>query len=203
VEAIHHPLRLDVLRDMGRYTALVNSVPTTGFGRTFDWSANRLSHNASWRAWLDGELRLEHRLEVLRRHRMLAPAALRRLRTLLLAIGRKRTAPTLNHGDMRLKNVIVDAGGKITAIIDWEECCSQIAPYWDVSLALHDLSIDAKQAFLEGYGLSPKELIAIAPSVRALNLINYAPAIERAAGDRAQLDVFRARLAGALDLYAL
>jgi aminoglycoside phosphotransferase (APT) family kinase protein len=202
-EAIHHPLRLDVLRDMGRYTALINSVPTTGFGRTFEWSANRLSHNASWKAYLDSELALEHRLEVLRKHRMLAPAKLRKLRGLLLAIGRKRKAPTLNHGDMRLKNVIVDEAGKITAIIDWEECCSQIAPYWDVSLALHDLSIDAKQAFLEGYGLSREDIVAIAPSLRALNVINYAPAIERAGSDRAKLDGFRLRLSGALDLYAL
>jgi aminoglycoside phosphotransferase (APT) family kinase protein len=202
-EAIHHPLRLDVLRDMGRYTALINSVPTTGFGRTFEWSANRLSHNASWSAYLESELGLERRLEILKKHRMLPPLALRKLRELVLAIGRKRKAPSLNHGDMRLKNVIVDDAGKIVALIDWEECCSQIAPYWDVSLALHDLSIDAKQAFLEGYGLSPKEVIAMAPSLRALNIINYAPAIERAAGDRAALDQFRVRLSGALDLYAL
>jgi aminoglycoside phosphotransferase (APT) family kinase protein len=125
------------------------------------------------------------------------------VRELLLAIGRKRKAPSLNHGDMRLKNVIVDAAGKITAIIDWEECCSQIAPYWDLSVALHDLSVDAKQAFLEGYGLSPKDLGALAPSLRALNIVNYAPAIERAARDRVALDWFRARLAGALDLYTL
>lgn len=202
-EAIHHPLRLDVLRDMGRYTALINSVPTNGFGRTFEWSANRLSHNASWSAYLESELALDRRLEILRKHRMLGPRELSKLRALLLAIGRKRRPPTLNHGDMRLKNVIVDDAGKIAAIIDWEECCSQIAPFWDVSLALHDLSIDAKQAFLEGYGLSPKEVVAIAPSLRALNLINYAPAIERAAGDRAALDGYRMRLSGALDLYAL
>src|SRR5512134_2918724 len=95
-EAIHHPQRLDVLRDMGRYTALINSVPTTGFGRTFEWSANRLSHNASWSAYLESELALEHRLEILQKTRMLAPAVLRRLRGLLLALGRKRKSPTLN-----------------------------------------------------------------------------------------------------------
>jgi aminoglycoside phosphotransferase (APT) family kinase protein len=53
---------------------------------------------------------------------------------------------------MRLKNVMVDEAGKITAVIDWEFCSSNVAPYWD--LALHDLSVDAKQAFLGGYGVS-------------------------------------------------
>jgi hygromycin-B 4-O-kinase len=202
-EAIHHPGRLDVLREMGRYTALINSVPTTGFGQTFDWSANRLSRNDSWADFLKNELRLEQRLETLARHRMLPPKSLRKLRGLLRQIGDKRRRPTLNHGDMRLKNVIADERGTIVAIIDWEECCSQVAPYWDVSLALHDLSIDAKQAFLEGYGLSPKQLVAMAPFIRALNVINYTPAIAKAAADKTQLDQFRARLAGAFDLYAL
>ena len=36
----------------------------------------------------------------------------------------------------------------------WEFCSSNVAPYWDLSLALHDLSIDAKQASLGGYGVS-------------------------------------------------
>jgi hygromycin-B 4-O-kinase len=202
-EAIHHPGRLDVLRRMGRLTALINSVPTTGFGRTFDWSANRLSRNDSWSEFLKAELCVEQRLETLRRTRMLPPQSLRKLRRLLEAIGQKRRRPTLNHGDMRLKNVIADAGGTVVAIIDWEESCSQIAPYWDVSLALHDLSIDAKQAFIEGYGLSPRQLVAITPFIRALNVINYVPAIDKAAGNKAQLDHFRARLAGAFDLYSI
>lgn len=202
-EAIHHPGRLDVLRDMGRYTALINSVRTTGFGRTFDWSANRLSRNDSWGEFEKNELHLERRLETLKRHRMLPPKSLRRLRALLREIGATRRHPTLNHGDMRLKNVIVDAAGTIVAIIDWEECCSQIAPYWDISLALHDLSIDAKQAFVEGYGLSPRQVVTMAPFIRALNIINYAPVIDKAARNKAQLDHFRARLAGAFDLYAI
>ena len=64
-------------------------------------------------------------------------------------------------------------------------------------------AIDAKQAFLEGYGLSPRQVIAMAPVLRALNVINYAPAVARAAGNREKLEQFRLRLAGALDLYTL
>jgi aminoglycoside phosphotransferase (APT) family kinase protein len=204
-EAIHHPERLSVLTEMGRYTALINQVPTNGFGKTFDWSSNQLSRNDSWSGYLQDELCLETRLATLTRQRMITDAQARRCKSLLQSIGRKRKRPTLNHGDMRLKNVIVDDEGRITAIIDWEECCSQIAPYWDLSLALHDLSIDAKQAFLEGYGLPEKDIVAMAPVLRALNLINYAPTIERLVRDRrrAELAHYRTRLSGALDLYLL
>lgn len=204
-EATHHPARLDILEEMGRYAALINSVPTTGYGKTFDWSENRLSRNDTWPAFLRDELHLDERLEILRKHRMLDAARLRKVEALLQGIGRKRRHPTLAHGDMRLKNVIVDDAGTIVAIIDWEESCSQIAPYWELSLALHDLSIDAKQAFLEGYGVSEGEIVKMAPALRALNLINYAPAIERMAGRReaARLASYRTRLSGALDLYSV
>lgn len=61
-----------------------------------------------------------------------------------------------NHGDLRMKNVLVDQDGGICAILDWEKCMSIVAPHWELALALHDLSIDEKQAFLAGYGLSPE-----------------------------------------------
>ncbi|WP_245433814.1 phosphotransferase [Methylocystis hirsuta] len=35
-------------------------------------------------------------------------------------------SPVLNHGDMRLKNVVADASGAITAVIDWECCASNV-----------------------------------------------------------------------------
>ena len=49
-----------------------------------------------------------------------------------------------------------------------------------MSLALHDLSVDAKQAFLEGYGMSPAQVLEAAPVLRAFNVLNYAQAVDRA-----------------------
>jgi hygromycin-B 4-O-kinase len=45
----------------------------------------------------------------------------------------------------------------------------------------------------------------IAPHLKALNLLNYAPYLQRAAeaGDAVQLERCRIRLSGALDLYSL
>ena len=39
---------------------------------------------------------------------------------------------------------MVDDDGEIAAIIDWEECLSTIAPQFELSISLHDLSIDEK-----------------------------------------------------------
>jgi hypothetical protein len=103
------------------------------------------------------------------------------------------------------KNVLVDYAGTVKALIDWEFCTSNIAPYWDLSLALHDLSIDEKQELMAGYGLSEAEVREMGPALRAFNLINYAPYVAEAAEakDTARLECYRTRLNGALDLFSL
>jgi aminoglycoside phosphotransferase (APT) family kinase protein len=109
----------------------------------------------------------------------------------------------MNQGDLRLKNVLVDANGRISAILDWENCTSNLAPEWDLSIALHDLSIDEKEAFLRGYGLSPRALSAIAPAIKAFNVLNYVPEIDRLVEEAdGQLAHYRNRLRGDLDLYS-
>jgi hygromycin-B 4-O-kinase len=201
--ATDHPDRLRILRELGRYAAGINRIRTVGFGSTFDWSDNELSRNACWRDFLAGEFGLRRRLELLARQRMLPAARLRALRATVEA-GAGACGPRLVHGDLRLKNVLVDDEGAIVAIIDWEDCSSNLAPQWELSIALHDLSIDAKEALIAGYGLSPAGLKRAAPLMKALNILNYADDIARAveAGDEAGLDRYRMRLAGMFDLYS-
>jgi hygromycin-B 4-O-kinase len=204
-DATAHPERLRVLRELGRYAALVNSICTSGFGATFDWSSNRLSRNETWTDFLHAELKLDARLAILERYGMLAGTVLERLRATLEGLGAEPLEPALTHGDVRLKNVIVDERGEIVALLDWENCTSNVAPHWELSIALHDLSIDEKQAFLAGYGLPERRVAEIAPAMKAINLVNYAPKIEELAEarDGVTLEQYRTRLSGALDLYSL
>lgn len=202
-EATFHPSRMQILHEMGRYTALINSITTTGFGATFDWSNDQLSRNHTWNEFLHKELKIEARLEFLMKHLFLPVEQTKRIRLILEQMAGLSLRPVLNHGDIRLKNVIVDADGLIVAIIDWEHCMSNVTP-WEFSLALHDLSVDEKQEFLEGYGLRGREMAELAPLVKALNVINYAPELERLleSNDLVCLERYRMRLSGTLDLYS-
>lgn len=204
-EATFHRERLKIVREMGAIAALINSIPTNNFGGTFDWSSNLLSINETWREFLEKELRFEERLATLEKRKMLAPALIKKIRKTLLDAGRAKIKPHLTHGDIRLKNVMADEEGKIVALLDWEHATSNLAPHWELSIALHDFSIDEKLMFLEGYGLKEKKLEEIMPVVKAINLINYAPEIERlaAAKDTARLEQYRTRLSGTLDLYTI
>jgi hygromycin-B 4-O-kinase len=201
-EGTHHPARLEIARELGALARRMHGIRTSGYGPTFDWSSNTLSKRESWREYLHVELRVDERIAVLARHRMLSPDALRELRAFVRRMAQWNVRPRLNHADLRLKNAIVDAKGRVAAVIDWENCESNLAPQWDLAFALHDLGIDAKHAFVAGYGLRARELVAMAPTVRTINLLSYAPTIEAmgAARDRAGLELYRARLAGALDL---
>lgn len=203
--ATFHPNRLEIVREMGRYAVLINSIKTDGFGSTFDWSSNLLSRNESWTDYLESELRFEDRLRLLEKRKMLEPAQIKKIRKILLDAGKENSKPALNHGDIRLKNVMVDESGRITAFLDWEDCTSNLAPAWELSISLHDLSTDEKQVFLEGYGLKEKEIVELMPLIKAINFINYAPAIERLANekDAASLEKYQTRLSGALDFFSL
>ncbi len=201
-EATHHPKRMNILKEMGRYAAMTNSIKTNGFGEFFDWSLKKEAPK-TWEEYLKNEWLLEQKLETLARHNMLDQARLRRLRKVMDQAIKTPVKSSLNHGDMRLKNVIVDEDGEITAIVDWDECLSTVAPEWELSIALHDLSIDEKQQFINGYRLNSEQILEMAPLMKAFNILNYGPVIEGAAEreDKTLLEEYRLRLNGGLDLY--
>lgn len=202
--ATDNPKRFAIIHEMGRYAALINSIPTKGFGQTFDWSENQLSRTETFKDYLQKEYCFEAKLAILEKHRAISAQQKKKLQKIFDEAVKLSPKPMLNHGDIRLKNVIADKHGKINAIIDWERCTSNIAPQWELSLALHDLGIDGMQHFLEGYGLKPAKLREIMPLVKAFNIANYAAAIEKFAQrkDKARLEQYRTRLSGALDLYS-
>jgi aminoglycoside phosphotransferase (APT) family kinase protein len=205
VEATKCGDRAAVLKELGGYAALVNTVRTRGFGETFDWSENKLSYNATFAEYLDNEYRFLERVENLERARMIDKPIAKRLRAIYRELKALKSRPRLSHGDIRLKNALVDKNDRIIAILDWEKATSNLSPHWELSVALHDLSIDEMHWFLAGYGVSGKKLEEIAPYVKAFNILNYCAEVDTAldSNDRATLKRIRLRFSGALDLYSI
>ena len=204
-EAPNHPDRLNILKDLGAYAKTIHSIKTNNYGQVFDWSKNRLSKNNKWKNYLIEEWKVPERINMLQKSGLLKREKLGKLKAAIKKIEKWNFSPSLNHGDLRLKNVIVNEKGKILAIIDWENCTSHIAPYWDLSIALHDLSIDGKQQFLDGYGITAKEYIKLDYGIKVFNILNYTEAIGRLikAKDKNQLELYELRLNGHLDLFSL
>lgn len=202
--AMHHPARIETLREVGRLARVINAIPTNGFGEVFDWCDTRAGEHATLGAWLEHEYGWRERLGVLERHAMLSARQASAVARAVEQMAGHQLRPMLSHGDLRLKNVLVDGEGAVVAIIDWDNCCGAPAPAWDLAVALHDLPIDAKEALIEGYGLGLDEVREAAPALKSLNLLHYATWVERSAreGDGRALERFRMRLSGSLDLFA-
>jgi aminoglycoside phosphotransferase (APT) family kinase protein len=203
--ATARPIDLDIYRQMGAQAKAINSIATSDFGHIFDWSRNRLSRFHSWKDYMTGNFQAAERLETLARHKMLRPANLKKLKTGARKLPDLKAQPTLNHGDLRLKNVMLNGKGKISAIIDWEQATSNWAPYWELAISLHDLGIDEKESFLDGYGIAPKEFEKMSGTIKLLNILHYGPIVEKAAKakDRGALARFEQRLNAALDLFSV
>jgi aminoglycoside phosphotransferase (APT) family kinase protein len=205
IDATRWPQRLETAREMGCYAAKINTIPTHGYGLVFDWSRNTLSKNKSWKEFLDDELKIDERVDLLASRRLMKTNDLKKLRHNIGELRQWRGRPALTHGDIRFKNVVLDEAGKIRAILDWENCTSNRAPQWELSIALHDLCVDEKENFLQGYGMSPREYGRISAAIKTLNILNYSVAIESAIAEknRRRLEELRARLNGAFDLHSL
>ena len=202
-EAVHHPDRFEVLRQMGKFAKKIHTIKTSHFGTQFNWTKNKLSKKQSWKSYLHDEWNIDHRVDVLKKQGQLKKMQLNKLASLISQMEKWKDEPSLNHGDLRLKNVIVDKRGNILGLIDWEDCISTVSPYWDLSIALHDLSLDARMEFLIGYGIKPDEFRRLSPFLQAINVLNYAPIIENMAKDRdkSRLAFHQLRLQGAFDLF--
>jgi aminoglycoside phosphotransferase (APT) family kinase protein len=197
--------KVGTVRQMGEITARIHSIQLPGFGPAavdarFAGAAPR---RHSWGAHLEADLHASQRIEALQRLGMFLPDNADRMRQVLAHMSGWRRNPVLHHGDMRLKNVIVAPQGKVIGVLDWEHCTSSVPALWDLSVALHDLTIDEKQAFLQGYGYGPRELTKSIGYMRLLNALNYTPFIVAAAerGETAKLNWYRARFAGNFNLY--
>lgn len=201
----HHPKRLSIIRELGEIAARINSIRTNGFGGTYDWSHNLLSLNASWKDYLENEYRYKDKVEILKRHNVMDASQAKRAMQIFREASKLAPRPALCHGDLRLKNVIVDRNGKISGILDWQTATSNIAPQWELSLALHDLGIDEKQVFLEGYEIGHQDLLQAMPLIKAFNVLNYSTEVERAFNqkDSVGLERCRTRLSGAFDMFSL
>lgn len=204
-EATNHPKRAEILKELGGYARIIHSIPTFGYGQDFDWPGSKISKHKTWSEYLEKGLKINDHLSFLKKQNFLSKRKIDKLSSLFKKISSWKIDPSLNHGDLRLKNVLVDKEGKIKAIIDWEKCGSNITPYWDFSIALHDLSIDEKQYFLEGYGLDFKEFGRMSYALTAFNLINYVPVLRELVKkkDRMQLQFYKLRINGDLNLFSL
>jgi aminoglycoside phosphotransferase (APT) family kinase protein len=167
--------RSHIWRQLGKYARLIHSIRVAGFGLKL----SGLTQGDSRKSWLQY---LNYNIESLDEHdelvklKVLTPPQSKIIRGIFEGLKGHSFEFGLNHGDLSLKNVIVNEFGNVH-LIDWGSAEASIVPHHDLiqMLKMNMLENDPDegeiQSFLDGYGISPFELAQMLPTLESLLLL--------------------------------
>jgi len=165
----------DVWLELGRYASLIHSIEVAGFGLKLQ----DLIQGDSRESWLEylnyniDSLNDDDELIVLG---VLTKSQSNVVSPIFADLKGESFDFGLNHGDLSLKNVIVDESGKVN-LVDWGSAEASIVPHHDLIQLLkmnmleNDPDNAAIRSFLEGYGMPLSEFEQMRPTLDSLLLL--------------------------------
>ena len=167
--------RIILWQTLGQYARLIHQTPVTGFGNQLQDPLRCIfsnSHVPTWRNFVEynvQSLRPDDALMELGIYsRMEQPA----IRQRFVSLRDHDFCFGLSHGDLALRNLLVDDCGKIT-LLDWGTAQVRPVPHHDLMeiLRWYHPSDDHLKAFLDGYGMLTAEFLEIQPLMQILDLL--------------------------------
>jgi aminoglycoside phosphotransferase (APT) family kinase protein len=147
-----------VWRELGRYAGLIHSIGVQGFGLKLS-DITRGDARNSWLRYLEYNIESLNADDPLLRLKVLTRLQAQVIRGAFADMRGREFTFGLNHGDLSLKNTIVDASGRVT-LLDWGSAEASLVPHHDLIQLLKmnmlegDPDDEALRAFLDGYGIS-------------------------------------------------
>ena len=189
-DRIPSPDRPAVWLQIGTSLAKIHQIAVGGFGQTLAEMAS--GGETKWRRYLEYNLaQLDHHDPLLALG-LLNPARQANLRAAIEQLARLQPRLGLSHGDLSLRNVIVQGQG--ATLIDWGCAEGHLVPHWDLGLVAGSVMPDDAPAFsalLTGYGLDQADYLAIRPNIERLRLLEATDkvrwALERNPGELPRL----------------
>jgi aminoglycoside phosphotransferase (APT) family kinase protein len=156
---------------IGRYAKLIHSIPVQGFGEGLDDITEGTAN--SWVKYIDDNL-----------HSMTDPvqfydqeiATAEQVEYLVDGFKELKSQTYkfgLSHGDMSLRNVIIDSSNCVH-LIDWGAAEAYIVPHYDLGVILTDSLNEDSDEFrevLDGYGLGADQYQDIRDDIQTLMLL--------------------------------
>jgi len=170
----HFP-RSHIWRQLGRYARLIHSIEVAGFGLTLQ-DLTQGDSRESWLEYVNYNIESLNENDELIKLKVVTHSESRVVKEIFEDLKRKAFNFGLNHGDLSLKNVIVDESGKVN-LLDWGSAEASIVPYHDLIQILkmnmleNDPDDTAIQSFLDGYGISQSEFELMRPTLDSLLIL--------------------------------
>lgn len=167
--------RSHIWRELGRYARLIHSIEVAGFGLELQ-DLTEGDSRKSWLEYLDYNIESLNENDELIKLNVLTESESKVIKSIFADLKKNVFRFGLNHGDLSLKNVIVDESGKVT-LLDWGSAEASIVPHHDLIQILkmnmleNDPDEAAIQSFLDGYGISQTKFEEMRPTLKSLLLL--------------------------------
>lgn len=163
---------LYVWRQIGECARLINSIPTKGFGKQFQWRTGRGKKFSNWASYINKRIKEKIDQEALISNNIIDKKILKKVLNRLEELKDWRVdKTTLAHGGLAFKNTMVDKKGKVTGIIDWDSAASAPNPQYEFAHNFFWMTSDEINVFLKGYGISQNKYKNIQRDVYTLMLL--------------------------------
>jgi aminoglycoside phosphotransferase (APT) family kinase protein len=163
--------RVDIWRQLGEYARLIHSIQVKGYGGNLIdpvhgefQSPSHAGSDGSWQGYVQYNINGLTESDRLIELGVITQMESRRVRNLFENLKKETFQFGLNHGDLSLKNTIVNQANQVI-LLDWNAEVS-VVPHATVAQLMHyqilglEESANAEEfkAFMDGYGISEKDL---------------------------------------------
>ncbi|WP_028550302.1 aminoglycoside phosphotransferase family protein [Paenibacillus sp. UNC451MF] len=162
-----------VWKQLGEYAKLIHSIQVKGYGenlidpvRGVFQSPSHPGSDGSWEGYVQYNIHSLTEYDRLIELGVITQKESQRVRKLFENLKKETFRFGLNHGDISLKNTIVSQAGQVI-LLDWGSAEVSVVPHGDIiqmiqcQILNERPNVDELKTFLDGYGISEKELTAL------------------------------------------
>jgi aminoglycoside phosphotransferase (APT) family kinase protein len=161
-----------IWRQLGKYARLIHSIGVKGFGLKLS-DITQGDARKAWSRYLEYNIESLTEDDPLIKLKVLTRPQAKVIKAVFADLTGREFTFGLNHGDLSLKNTVVDVRGRVS-LLDWGSAEAAIVPHHDLIQMLKMNMLEGVpggeeiRAFLAGYGISPAALERMMPELESL-----------------------------------
>jgi len=178
----------DIWRQLGFYVKLIHTIPAKGYGENLIdpihgmfQSPPHAGTDGSWLGYLNYNINSLTESDRFILLGIINQTESKRIRKLFEGLKKEKFRFALNHGDISLKNTIVNNEGQVV-LLDWGSAEVSVVPHGEIIELMKSQilgvgpNIEEFKAFLDGYGLKEKDIASMKPLLllRAFDKLRWA-----------------------------
>jgi tRNA A-37 threonylcarbamoyl transferase component Bud32 len=165
----------DIWRQLGVYDKLIHTIPVIGYGENLIdpihgvfQSPPHAGSDGSWLGYLNYNINSLTENDRFIELGVINQTESKKIKKLFEGLKKEKFLFALNHGDVSLKNTIVNKEGQVV-LLDWGSSEVSVVPHGDIIEMIKcqilggGPSVEEFKAFLDGYGVMEKDLADMRP----------------------------------------